>query len=201
MTAAAFAIDRCGRRSARTSRCAANRCGLRLFLAVGVVLLATSSVANPLVDAACRATRRATEKLLHTPHHSFRYTSAAAPDNEAAPESEMIVLNRDTFVRLPNGGWQKGVSVGELENAFRERLAHARDFSCHYVRDEVLKGEITALYVTREVSAIGTNDTTVWISKARGLIVQSETDNHLGGEHVIHVSIRHDYVDIHVPQL
>jgi hypothetical protein len=54
--------------------------------------------------------------------------------------------------------------------------------SCKYLREENLNGEATSVYSDVMKSAAGTADAKVWVSKAKGLILQQDVEVDMGAK-------------------
>jgi hypothetical protein len=62
------------------------------------------------------------------------------------------------------------------------------------LKDELVNGEMAAVYSVHEVSPKSTSDSKTWISKAKGLPLRSDTD--MEGSHI---STRYEYGNVKPP--
>jgi outer membrane lipoprotein-sorting protein len=66
--------------------------------------------------------------------------------------------------------------------------------TCRYLNDELVDGEMAAVYSLHDVSPKATSDSKIWISKTKGLPLRTDTD--LGKSHV---SMRYEYGNVKPP--
>ena len=161
-----------------------------------------AAVATPAPDAMCPAVQEANNKLFTMPFHMFSAEANAGVNYGQPTTSEMVFAGGARYILL-NGQWSASpVSTQDLKDLEQRNLKNARNLSCHFVRDESLNGESVALYSTHSESAHGKDDSQIWISKSRGLILRQETDLDAGGaKGKTHLSIRYDYTNIQAPKL
>ena len=67
--------------------------------------------------------------------------------------------------------------------------------TCRYLKDAPVNGEMATVYSMHDESPKGTSDSQVWISKAKGLPLRSETDF----SDKNHVSTRYEYGNVKPP--
>jgi hypothetical protein len=81
-------------------------------------------------------------------------------------------------------------------NQLTEKNRKNNKTTCRYLNDELINGEITAVYSVHEVSPKATSDSKTWISKSKGLPLRSVTDLDAGKNHI---STRYEYGNVRPP--
>lgn len=191
---------------------------LNLLAVVFIILFAgyTASSATPIStmhadarvgepqgsDAGCQGVILAVEKNFTTPYHMYMTMTSGAVQNNKPRNSESIFVGGMNYV-LVNGKWTSTpVSADEkklTEDAIRK---NAKTGTCHYVRDESVSGESTALFATHNQTESGTSDNQIWVSKSKGLIVKQESDIDVGGGRPkSHMSARYEYTNVQAPKM
>ncbi len=155
--------------------------------------------ANPGIDSACQPALDAGDKLFTTPYHAF--ATMSMPGAPHPMNSESVFVGGALYV-LMNGKWSSsGMSVEEMKAMEQRNRTNAHNMSCHYLRDELVKGEPAALYTTHEETPHGKTDSKTWISKSRGLILRQEIDIDTGGPNgKTHMTSRYEYENVQVPK-
>ena len=148
----------------------------------------------------CQTALDAIDKLYTTPYHS--YMTQTGMEKGKTVSMETVFAGGTQYV-LYNGKWSpSSVSTEEMKELDQRNRKNAKNVSCHYVRDEAVKGEGAALYSTHEESEHGKVDTQIWVSKTKGLILRQETDLDTGGANgKSHVSVRYEYSNVQAPKL
>jgi outer membrane lipoprotein-sorting protein len=94
------------------------------------------------------------------------------------------------------GKWSPGLTSLQEMKELEQKNRQNNKVTCRYLRDELVNGEMAALYsVHEETPKNGKSDSQVWISKAKGLLLRSEID--LGDK--MHVSTRVEYGNVKAP--
>jgi hypothetical protein len=135
----------------------------------------------------------------NTPNHQYFTISGAEPDSHAQT-NEVIDTGRARFV-LMDGRWQTmPQSPREIMKREEENFKKSGTI-CRLLREEMLDGTDTVVYIeqsqTGSISSIGT----IWIAKSSGLPVREEvnTDSGIGPAGQRHLEIRIVYADVHAP--
>jgi hypothetical protein len=82
----------------------------------------------------------------------------------------------------------------------RQPKLHNDKATCKYLKDELVNGEMTAVYSSHDVSPKGVVDTQIRISKAKGLPLRQNMDIDAGGgKGKSHSSTRFEYGNIKPP--
>ena len=152
-------------------------------------------------DASCKQVVNAIKLLSSTPNHQYFTISGAQPDS-LAQTNEMINTGHARYVKM-NGLWQTMPgSPREIMKQEEENFKKSRTV-CRLLREEMLDGTATTVYVeqsqTGPISSLGT----LWISKSNGLPVHEEvnTDSGTGPAGMRHLDIRIVYKDVQAPVL
>jgi hypothetical protein len=152
-------------------------------------------------DASCKQVFNALKLLSNTPNHQYFTISGAQPDS-LAQTNEMINTGHARYVKL-NGLWQTMPgSPREIMKQEEENFKKSKTV-CRVLRDEMLDGTATTVYVeqsqTGPISSVGT----LWIAKSNGLPVHEEvnTDSGTGPAGMRHLDIRIVYTDVKAPVL
>jgi hypothetical protein len=153
-------------------------------------------------DAGCQGVISAVEKNFTTPYHMYMTMTSGAVQNGKPRNSEAVFVGGMNYV-LVNGKWITTPVSAEDKKATEEAIRkNAKTGTCHYVRDESVNGESTALFATHNQTANGTSDDQIWVSKSKGLIVKQESDIDIGGGRPkSHMSARYEYTNVQAPKM
>ena len=176
-------------------------CAVLSVLMLAVLMLATPALTYAVDDPACKPVADAGRKVNLTPNHS--YSTTVAGYNKNQPEnSEMIStggLNGAIYVMVKGKWTRTRLTPGDMVGDKKESEVTAKN-TCRYLRDESVNGEAAAVYSSHSVSEVGTADTTIWISKSRGLILRQDMDMDVGGSMgKVHRTMRYDYANVQPP--
>jgi hypothetical protein len=152
-------------------------------------------------DASCKQVFNGIRLQANTPNHQYFTISGAEPDSHAQT-NEMINTGRARFV-LMNGKWQTvPESPREMLKREEENFKNSKTV-CRVLRDEVVEGTATSVYVEQSQTGSITSIGTVWIAKSSGLPVREQvnTDSGTGPAGQRHLEIRIVYTDVHAPVL
>lgn len=176
---------------------------LVLVTALGA-LPPTAHAAQASGDAACYALLTgALARQLKTPTHLY-ITESGAFRGGKEEHSESIYAGGAIYV-LHRGKWTRSpIHPEDLRDpsAARQDDPKVRT-TCRYVRDEVMNGEAAAVYSSLRRDPAGVqSDSTIWISRRRGLPLRLEVDIDTGGSSgKSHMSSRFDYDHVTPPPL
>jgi len=150
-------------------------------------------------DASCKQVFNSLKRQANTPNHQYFTISGAEPDS-LAQTNEIITTGRARYV-LMNGLWQTlSESPREITKREEENFKKSKTV-CRLVREEMLEGTATSVYVeqsqTGPISSLGT----IWIAKSSGLPLREEvnTDAGTGAAGKRHLEIRIVYTDVRAP--
>jgi hypothetical protein len=169
----------------------------RLLLAL-VALMAACCVSVPAVaaaDAACQPIFDAATKIFAVPTHS--YTTETLPSGKSR-NAEAIYANNAIFI-LYNGKWIHSKATPEdMLKQEQENIQNAKT-SCRHVRDELVNGEVAALYMAHAENEGVKSDAQTWLSKSRACPLKTEEDIDTGDGDKRHMSIRYEYSNVKPP--
>jgi hypothetical protein len=180
------------------------RIATTLTAAVAVALLAgpaAHAAAPPVavapaiaVSPVCQPLLAAVEKQAKVPSHSYLTATRGAK----ATSTETIATGGVIYVMI-HGQWLH--SPRTPQDLEKERAANlGKEAVCTFLRDEAVEGEAAAVY---RIQGGAKEESTVWISKSRGLPLKTERDTELGvanGPKVkTHLATRYEYDRVSVP--
>lgn len=158
--------------------------------------------ANPGMDSSCQVVLDANDKLFTTPYHLYMTMDSAGVENGKSTNSELIFAGGVQYVMV-EGKWQASpMSTAEMKAMSDQNRKNATNVSCHFVRLEPVKGEISAVYSMHNETPRGKSDGQIWISKGKGLLLRQEIDlisNNKGAK--THLSTRIEYGNVQAPKL
>ncbi len=177
-----------------------SRSTLTICAAFFGLLLATPALTYAL-DPACQPLYEASRKGNLIPYHMYSTTVAGYHHNQ--PEnSEMISTGgaNGVIYLMVRGKWTRSrLTPGDLVKDKDEGASTAKN-TCRYLRDEAVNGEATSVYSSHVDNEAGKVDSTIWISKSKGLPLREDIDMDVGGSMgKSHKSIHFDYVNVHPP--
>ena len=138
----------------------------------------------------CKLVLGAMIKVFDTPTHA--YVTMEVSGKPLTGES--IYVGGLIYAKY-NGKWSAGTPVKELKEMVEKNL-QANKTTCRYLKDELVDGEMAAVYSVHDVSPRSTSDSKTWISKSKGLPLRTETEM---GKDKNHVSTRYEYGNIKPP--
>ncbi|HEY4215264.1 MAG TPA: hypothetical protein VGM84_27585 [Steroidobacteraceae bacterium] len=169
-----------------------------LSLALSLVLAHSASAAG---ENACKAVNDAILKLAQTPNHSYTESSGAIAGGHSR-STERIATATAVYIQL-KGKWLRGTVTPQREMAMQQdALRDERTGTCQYLRDEVVFGETSALYVTHKQDDAGMSDTQIWISRQRGLPLRQVVHLSVGGGKTgeSQMTTKYVYENVHAPE-
>ena len=164
----------------------------RLFYIVfgftlGQLLIGATPVA---AQGDCQLVLDAGSKVLDTPAHLY-FTMNMGGTTQTL---ESIYAAGAIYVKS-GGKWGPSPMSMQESKELDQKNRQTNKTTCRYLKDEPVNGEIAAVYSMHDESPKGTSDAQVWISKAKGLPLRSETD--FSGKN--HVSTRYEYGNVKPP--
>lgn len=185
-------------------------------LAVFLVVCSSTSFAAPLAGAipiytwgaepqkadACQPMFAALEKNINTPYHLYVTQTNPAVQNGKPQTGETVSVGGILYV-LGGAKWISKPNAVEFQKSnVEDSRENYKSGSCHYIRDEAVNGESATLITAHSQNEFGTNDSQIWISKSKGLILKQETEIDLGGGvPKSHVSARYEYTNVQAPKM
>lgn len=168
------------------------------LLPVLAAVMAACCISTPAVaaaDAACQPIFDAATKIFAVPTHA--YTSQALPGGKSRT-AEVIYFNNAIYATA-NGKWIH--SKMTAQDMLKQEQKNIRDSktSCRHVRDELVNGDLAALYMAHSDNDGIKSDAQTWISKSKGLPLKTEEDIDTGGGDKRHMSIRYEYSNVRPP--
>jgi len=152
-------------------------------LLIGAKPLAAQGDCKPCFDAM--------SKVFDIPSHSYVTTNMGG----TIQTMELIYVAGATYTKS-GGKWSPGLTSLQEMKELEQKNRQNNKVTCRYLRDELVNGEMAALYsVHEETPKNGKSDSQVWISKAKGLLLRSEID--LGDK--MHISTRMEYGNVKAP--
>jgi hypothetical protein len=153
----------------------------------------------------CQAVNDAMNKVTTVPTHIYMdmatvLSSGAEPEPTDMKHAETIYVGTSAFTKL-RGKWERREWTPQNVAKQEQESRQAGKFSCQYLRDEPIHGEIAAIYGTHSERDKVESDGRVWISKSRGLPLRRELDIGMtsGTTSKNHVSTRYEYSNVHAP--
>jgi hypothetical protein len=157
-----------------------------------VLTVVAAAPARAQLSSECKAVSDAMLRVTTTPHHAVATVSTLSEVTES-------ILAGDTNYFKYHGVW-KTSPLTPKENLEREQqnIRNAKVYTCKRLPDEVLDGAPVAVYTAHsETTDVGTTDAKLWLSKATGLPLKTESDLDIGVKQ--HQSVRYDYANIKAP--
>ena len=149
---------------------------------------------------ACQPVTEAMFKVTSTPNHV--YMSETADYLSGETRKTETILDNDSIYIQREGKWQKStITPQSLALQQRENLTNTKTkYTCEYLRDEAVNGDLTSVYKTHTDTDGAKVDTQVWIAKSTGLPLHAETDSDVGGTAgKSHLQTRWEYGNIQPP--
>ena len=158
---------------------------------IGYLLMNTASFAS---ESDCKAILDAEHKVYNAPAHIYATTTMGGH-----PQTSEMIYAAGNIYSKTSGRWQSIGTIEEIEELTQSNHP-ANKPVCHYVKDESVNGETTALYSSHEETSKGKVDTQTWISKSKGLPLRQEINIDVGGSSGKTVnSTRYEYDNVKAP--
>ena len=138
----------------------------------------------------CKLVLDATIKAFDAPVHAY-----VTMNISGKPETGESIYAGGVGYAKYNGKWSAGSRTQEIK-AIAEKNRQTNKTTCHYLKDELVNGEMAAIYSVHEVSPKSTSDSKTWISKAKGLPLRSDMDMEGGKSRF---STRYEYGNVKPP--
>jgi hypothetical protein len=169
-----------------------------MLFALAAGLLAASLNSTPAfaaADASCQPVFDSATKVMASSAHV--YNTTALPGGKSRT-GELIYANGVIYV-LVEGKWVRSkMSVADMLKQEQENIRNGKA-TCRHVRDELVNGEMAALYTLESENEGVKANAQTWISKSKGLPLRSEEDVDTGSADKQHMSIRYEYSNVHPP--
>jgi hypothetical protein len=187
------ALKNC-RRNVATALTAAAAISLFAGPAARAAASPAATSATSATSPACQPLLAAVEKQAKVPSHSYLTATRGAK----ATSTETIATGGAIYVMI-HGKWLH--SPRTPQDLEKERASSlGKEAVCTWLRDEAVEGEAAAVY---RIQGGPREESTIWISKSRGLPLKTERDTELGvgnGPKVkTHLATRFEYDRVGVP--
>ena len=170
----------------------------QMLLAIAAGLLAASLNSTPAfaaADAACQPLFDSTVKVFSTSAHVYNTTALAGGKSRTG---ELIYANGVIYV-LVDGKWVRSkMTMDAMRKQEQENIRNGNT-TCRHVRDELVNGDLAAMYTMQGENEGVKSQGQVWISKSKGLPLRTEEDVDTGDPDKQHMSIRYEYSNVHAP--
>jgi len=152
--------------------------------------------ANPLkAQGDCKVVLEAANKTQTTATHTYTTMNIGGKDQTV----EVIYTPGVVYSRI-NGKWSSVPMTPQELAELRQPTAHKDKATCKYLKDELVNGEMAAMYSAHDITPKGVVDTQIWISKAKGLPLRQDVDIDVGGAGgKSHTSTRFEYGNVKPP--
>jgi hypothetical protein len=165
------------------------------------ILLATLSILPTQALAAgdvCQSLLDANLKIYSAPVHIYT-TETAIFTGGKARTNELIYLNGKTYLQIA-GKWRISPQTPKQMQEIRKKAEAGAKVTCKVVREEPVNGEAALLYNAHQETEDVKIDSQVWVSKARGVPLKTESDSDMGGANgKVHRTLRYEYSNVQAP--
>jgi hypothetical protein len=138
----------------------------------------------------CQLVLDAASKVFSIPTHLYLTSTTGGKTNLM----EEIYAAGAIYVNI-GGKWSASPITMQEMKEMNQKNIHDNKTTCQYLRDEPANGEVAAVYSVHNEGPKSKSDSQIWISKAKGLPLRSESD--LGDKN--HVSMRYEYGNVKPP--
>jgi hypothetical protein len=138
----------------------------------------------------CKLVLDAGTKAFDTPTHAY-----VTMNISGKPETGESIYAGGLVYAKYNGQWSAGSTTKEIKE-IAEKNRQNNKTTCRYLKDEPVNGEMAAVYSVHDVSPRSTSDSTIWVSKAKGLPLRTDIDMNGGKSHI---STRYEYSNVKPP--
>lgn len=161
-----------------------------LALTLGLALVGPKSTA---AQDSCKPVLDAMNKVYTTPTHLYNAM-------DSARKNELIYVGGVVYDNL-HGKWARSIVSMERVKELEEKNRQNSKYTCRYLRDESVDGEVAAVYNTRaeRTDLPLKSDGQFWISKTKGLLLRHEEDIDAGDGVKNHHSTRYEYANVRPP--
>jgi hypothetical protein len=163
-----------------------------------IILVAGTGGAALAQEAGCKTITDGMQKVLALPTHIY-LTGTAEYQKGKTDNSEMIYSGSAIYLLL-NGKWTRSrMSTTDMAKQEQENI-QTQKMTCRFLRDETVGGELAAVYTAHTSSDDSKSESTIWVSKSKGLPLKVDTDMDVGGAAgKSHRSQRFEYSNVHPP--
>ena len=158
-------------------------------LIVGIAVLGSRSTAQD----SCKPVLDAMNKVYSTPTHLYNTM-------DGIRKNELIYAGGVVYDNL-HGKWARSIVTVERVKELEEKNRQNSTYSCRYLREESVNGEMVAVYNTRaeRTDLKIRSDGQFWISKTKGLLLRHEEEIDAGDGIKSHHSTRYEYSNVKPP--
>jgi len=157
-----------------------------------VTVLAACCFCTPALaaDTGCQPVFEASARLYTMPAHLYTTMLGAT--------SEQIYANSAIFTNV-GGKWHRSkMTLQEMQKQEQENIRNSKT-TCRYLRDEMVSGEMAALYAEQGETQGMKFDGQVWISKGKGVLLRTQEDMDAGEGAKNHIAVRYEYSNVKPP--
>jgi hypothetical protein len=143
--------------------------------------------------ASCKPVLDASAKLGATQYHS--YSSTTESEAGSKPRlAESIHVGGASYI-LIMGEWKKSrLTPADAAKLQQDNIESATAYSCKRLREESVGGVTAIVYSSHIDNEDITADTQIWIAKATGLLLRTDSD--MG---TTHIAQRYEYTNVQPP--
>ena len=166
-----------------------------LYIMVGCALGHMLIGAKPLVaQGDCKPVLDAITRVISTPAHVYVTMNV----NGKPQIGESIYTPGAIYVKV-DGKWSVSpLTPQEMAQQQQKNIQNSKA-TCTYWKDELVNGELAAVYSTHNETPGAKSDTQLWVSKGKGLTLRSDSDLVGSTGHKTHSSTRYEYGDVKPP--
>lgn len=123
----------------------------------------------------CKEVQKLVSDALSKVHSTPTHVYTTSKIGSQTFTSEIIYAAGNMYMKI-NGKWTLSDSIKGVEQTEQQirHKANSKD-TCRYVKDELVNGEIAALYSSNSETPKGKIDMQMWFSKSKGLLLRQDT--------------------------
>jgi hypothetical protein len=158
-----------------------------------IVLVATAATffALPALADDCASMLNTMVAHVGTPYSATMVTQTPGA---AAKTMKTVSAGGMMYVQMPDGWKSMAMDPKETADMMRKAAATAKE-TCHRAGDEMMGGEMSAVYIAHVENQGNVSDNKVWISKSRNLVMKTDVQMKSGD----HISMTFDYAHVTPP--
>ena len=168
-----------------------------LYIVVGLMAANLLIGAFPLMaQDDCKALQKVLADAFSKVHTMATHVYTTTKIGSQTFTSEIIYADGSMYMKI-NDKWRLSGSIKEMEQAEQQakKNANSKD-TCRQLKDELVNGEMAAVYRSHSETAKGNLDMQMWVSEATGQILRQDTNSD-GGKAVL--SSRYEYGNVKAP--
>jgi outer membrane lipoprotein-sorting protein len=162
-----------------------------LYLVVGLTFGQLVIGAKPVAaQGDCQLVLNAASKVFDVAAHVYVTMNMGG----TTQTGETIYVAGAIYTKLGGKWGPTPMSMQEMKE-LDQKNRQTNKTTCRFLKDESVNGEMAAVYSMHNEGPQGKSDSQIWISKAKGLPLRSETD--MGDKNL--VSMRYEYANVKPP--